>query len=159
VRALFLRSTRALFPFAIGEYLSLVLPDAHGRQRKTICDFVFALLSVRTGCQADCNSVDGTNSVARYFNTAAFAPAPDFRRGTAGVGIIQGPGTQLWDISVRKKIIFTEARNLELRADFFNAFNRTNFRNVQTNLSDGAYGRLTSSGVARNIQLALRFTF
>jgi hypothetical protein len=55
--------------------------------------------------------------------------------------------------------IFSETKNLELRGDFFNAFNRTNFRNLQTNLSDGAYGRLTASRVARNIQFALRFTF
>ncbi len=36
----------------LGEYISLILPDAHGHQQKAICDFVFALLSVRTCCQA-----------------------------------------------------------------------------------------------------------
>ena len=107
----------------------------------------------------DVNLPDGEPTVARYFNTAAFAAAPNTRRGNAGVGIIEGPGLQLWDLSVRKKFIFTETKNLELRGDFFNAFNRTNFRNVQTIVTDGAYGRLTSSGVARNIQFALRFTF
>ncbi len=94
-----------------------------------------------------------------YFNRAAFRAAPDTRRGSAGVGIIQGPGLQLWDLSVRKKFIFSESKNLELRGDFFNAFNRVNFRGLPTNLNDGAYGRLNSSGVARNIQFALRFTF
>jgi hypothetical protein len=94
-----------------------------------------------------------------YFNRAAFRSAPDTRRGNAGVGIIQGPGLQLWDLSVRKKFIFSETKNLELRGDFFNAFNRTNFRGLPTNLNDGSYGRLNSSGVARNIQFALRFTF
>lgn len=107
----------------------------------------------------DVNLPEGGPTVPRYFNTAAFRAAPDTRRGNAGVGIIQGPGLQLWDLSVRKKFIFSETKNLELRGDFFNAFNRTNFRNLQTNLSDGAYGRLTSSGVARNIQFALRFSF
>ena len=37
----------------LGEYISLILPDAHGHQQKAICDFVFALLSVRTCCQAE----------------------------------------------------------------------------------------------------------
>jgi Carboxypeptidase regulatory-like domain len=105
------------------------------------------------------NLPNGERTVARYFNTAAFAAAPITRRGTAGVGTIKGPGLQLWDLSVRKKFIFSETKNLELRGDFFNAFNRTNFRNLEIRLNDGAYGRLTSSGVARNIQFALRFTF
>ena len=105
------------------------------------------------------NFPNGERTVARYFNTAAFAAAPITRRGTAGVGIIEGPGLQLWDLSVRKKFIFSESKNLELRGDFFNAFNRANFRNLEIRLNDGAYGRLTSSGVARNIQFALRFTF
>jgi hypothetical protein len=42
-----------------GEYISLVLPDAHGHQQKAICDFVFALLSVQTCCQA---------ALARFFD-------------------------------------------------------------------------------------------
>ncbi len=36
----------------LGEYISLVLPDAHGHQQKAVCDFVLALLNVRTCCQA-----------------------------------------------------------------------------------------------------------
>jgi hypothetical protein len=36
----------------LGEYISLILPDAHGHQRKAITDFVLALLSVQTCCQA-----------------------------------------------------------------------------------------------------------
>ena len=103
--------------------------------------------------------VNSSSDPVYYFNRAAFRAAPDTRRGNAGVGIIQGPGLQLWDLSVRKKVIFSETKNLELRGDFFNAFNRTNFRNLATSLNDGAYGRTTSSGVARNIQFALRFNF
>ena len=34
------------------EYISLVLPDAHGHQQKAVADFVLALASVRTCCQA-----------------------------------------------------------------------------------------------------------
>lgn len=43
----------------LGEYISLILPDAHGHQQKAVCDFVFALLSVRTCCQA---------ALARFFD-------------------------------------------------------------------------------------------
>ena len=43
----------------LGEYISLILPDAHGHQQKAISDFVLALLSVRTCCQA---------ALARFFD-------------------------------------------------------------------------------------------
>jgi hypothetical protein len=43
----------------LGEYISLILPDAHGHQQKAICDFVLALLSVQTCCQA---------ALARFFD-------------------------------------------------------------------------------------------
>jgi len=36
----------------LGEYISLVLPAAHGHQRKAVCDFVRALATVETCCQA-----------------------------------------------------------------------------------------------------------
>ena len=43
----------------LSEYISLVLLDAHGHQQKAISDFVFALLSVQTCCQA---------TLARFFD-------------------------------------------------------------------------------------------
>jgi Transposase DDE domain len=36
----------------LGEYISLVLPAAHGHQRKAVSDFVCALVSAQTCCQA-----------------------------------------------------------------------------------------------------------
>jgi hypothetical protein len=54
----------------LGEYISLVLPDAHGHQQKAICDFVFALLSVRTCCQA---------GLARFFENFEAASKRLFR--------------------------------------------------------------------------------
>jgi hypothetical protein len=43
----------------LGEYISLILPGAHGRQQKAVCDFVLALVSVRSCCQA---------ALARFFD-------------------------------------------------------------------------------------------
>ncbi len=36
----------------LGEYISLVLPDAHGHQQKAVADFVHARVTVQTCCQA-----------------------------------------------------------------------------------------------------------
>src|SRR5438270_1502124 len=54
----------------LGEYISRILPDAHGHQQKAICDFVFALLSVRTCCQAE---------LARFFENFEAASKRLFR--------------------------------------------------------------------------------
>ncbi|MBA3439886.1 MAG: TonB-dependent receptor, partial [Pyrinomonadaceae bacterium] len=69
----------------------------------------------------DVNLPNGERTVDRWFNTAAFRQAPDGRPGSAGVGIIQGPGRQSWDISLRKRFAITEGSGLELRAELFNA--------------------------------------
>jgi hypothetical protein len=47
------------FSTRLGEYISLVLPDAHGHQQKAVCDFVLALVSVQSCCQA---------ALARFFD-------------------------------------------------------------------------------------------
>jgi len=54
----------------LGEYISLILPDAHGHQQKAICDFVLALLSVQTCCQA---------ALARFFDNFEAASKRLFR--------------------------------------------------------------------------------
>jgi hypothetical protein len=103
---------------------------------------------------------NGERSQRAWANRAAFQPAPDTRRGTAGVGIIEGPGSQVWDFSFRRRIGVTEKVRLQLQADVFNAFNRTNFRDMDVNLANGAaFGSLTASSNPRTIQLGLKFTF
>lgn len=107
-----------------------------------------------------------------WVNQAAFAPAPPTRRGTAGVGTIQGRSLQTWDFSMRKQFRLTERFRLRFQADMFNAFNRANLRNpdvsfgscsvVGTNPcapSNGGFGKITSAGPARNIQFGLKLDF
>jgi hypothetical protein len=58
------------------------------------------------------------------FNTCAFATNTVIGSfGDAGRNIIQGPGSQNWDISVFKLFPIREQMHLEFRAEFFNAFN------------------------------------
>jgi hypothetical protein len=102
---------------------------------------------------------NGNRSQAAWVNRAAFANAPDTRRGTAGVGTVEGPGTQVWDFSFRRRVGITEHLKLQLQADIFNAFNRTNFRDMDVNLANAAFGTLTAAGPPRTIQLGMKFSF
>jgi Transposase DDE domain len=54
----------------LGEYISLVLPDAHGHQQKAICDFVMAVVMVQSCCQA---------TLARFFDNFEAASKRLFR--------------------------------------------------------------------------------
>src|SRR5581483_10285319 len=101
----------------------------------------------------------GSDPLLEWFNKAAFGPAPDARRGSAGVGVITGPGRYFWDLSLRKWFSVTEQVKLQFQADFFNAFNQLNLNNPSTNFSAGGYGAITGSAPARNVQLGLKLTF
>ena len=94
-----------------------------------------------------------------WINPAAFATAPDGRRGTSGVGIVQGPNLQTWDFSMRKQFTITERVNLRFQADMFNAFNRANFRSPSTVVTSAGFGTIGSTGPARNIQFGLKLNF
>jgi hypothetical protein len=98
-------------------------------------------------------------TVNLWFNTSAFAAAPESRLGTAGVRSVPGPGLQLWDLSLRKRFALTERWRLQFQADFFNLFNKANFLNVATTVTNADFGTITSAAPGRNIQLALRLTF
>jgi hypothetical protein len=97
--------------------------------------------------------------LGEWFNKAAFANAPNDRRGTAGVGIIQGPGRYLWDISLRKRLSAGEKVRLQFQADFFNAFNMLNLNNPNVTTSSSAFGTISGTAPGRNIQLGFKLTF
>jgi Carboxypeptidase regulatory-like domain len=101
----------------------------------------------------------GDDPLTEWFNTAAFNEAPDIRRGTAGVGMIEGPGRYLWDLSLRKDFRVRERIKMQFRADFFNGFNEVLLNNPDTNVSNSAFGRINGTAPGRNIQLGLRMTF
>ena len=109
--------------------------------------------AIRT-CRADERTVD------RWFRTDAFAQPAPFTFGDAGRNIIQGPGIINVDLSLAKRVSMGGPRHLEFRAEVFNAANHPIFGFPNTNLSNAAYGRITSTRIdSRQIQLALRFAF
>ncbi|HEV2688744.1 MAG TPA: carboxypeptidase regulatory-like domain-containing protein, partial [Bryobacteraceae bacterium] len=94
-----------------------------------------------------------------WFNTAAFTNAPPAALGNAGVGIIQAPGWENWDVSLRKNFRVREGWNLGFTADAFNVMNHVNFDDPNVSTSNSAFGTISTSQPARNIQFGLRFSF
>jgi hypothetical protein len=110
---------------------------------------------------------EGPKTIAQWFNTAAFTPATT-TFGTAGRGIIIGPGVHNWDISLVKNFRWRENLRLRFSTDFVNAFNHSNLGNPnlapiydatlkQTNTN---FGRITAlSRDPRIIQFGLKLNF
>ena len=76
----------------------------------------------------------------------------------------QAAGIASWDISLAKQFPINEQHRITLRAEFFNAFNRTHFRKpggrISENFSSSGVGRIGSVTVPpRQIQFALRYDF
>jgi hypothetical protein len=93
-----------------------------------------------------------------WINPDAFGAAPANRRGTSGVGNVEGPNLQTWDFSMRKQFTLSERFNLRFQADMFNAFNRANYRVTSLTRTTAGFG-IPTAGPARNIQFGLKLTF
>jgi hypothetical protein len=103
------------------------------------------------------------------FNTCAFATNTIVGSfGNAGRNIIQGPGTQNWDISLFKFFPIREQMHAEFRAEFFNAFNHYDPEfdnpgsfntNIATQHGSSAFGFAQAAHDPRFIQFALKFYF
>jgi hypothetical protein len=99
-------------------------------------------------------------SLARWFNTAAFAAPGPFKFGTAGRGILFGPGAQNIDASFIKSFaIRGEHTRFEIRADFFNLLNQAKFGLPGHTVGVANFGIVNSASAGRSTQLAVRLEF
>ncbi len=84
--------------------------------------------------------------------------------GTLANYFFHGPGFSSLDVSLFKKFAlkFTEAAQLQFRAEFFNVLNHPSFQSppsTSLNIDSGSFGVLTSDYPPRVGQLALKLTF
>lgn len=109
------------------------------------------------------------------FDTTWFAPALAGRVGTSGRNQYYGPGLVNLDASLSRGFHLRERLSLQLRTDFFNLLNHTNFANPVADMSNASFGRITqtlgsavsnavgtsggANGGPRVIQVSLRLAF
>jgi hypothetical protein len=94
----------------------------------------------------------------RWFDKAAYAVPPTGTQGTAGRNTVRGPGTQVVDMSLMKRVMFG-SRRLEFRWEVFNLFNHANFGNPDANISNVTAGVISTADDGRNMQFGLRFVW
>ena len=110
--------------------------------------------------------LDDYRKTRLYLNRSQFAPVPvsaittaTLRPGNANPGLIRGPGNWSVNLSVTKGFRFTQTVRLDVRMDAFNAFNRINYNNPNTNITSPDFGRLLTSMSPRTAQLGARLSF
>jgi hypothetical protein len=119
-----------------------------------------------TGAGTRANPVPGVDpypqhqTVAQWFNPAAFTTPPAFTYGTVGRNTLNGPTLYNLDSSVSRKFAWSENRALTFRWEMFNALNHPQFGLPAATVGVGGAGTITSTQRAnRQMQFALRLSF
>ncbi|HEX3660033.1 MAG TPA: carboxypeptidase regulatory-like domain-containing protein [Acidobacteriaceae bacterium] len=83
------------------------------------------------------------NAINEWFNINDFGPNAIGTFGNSGKNPLRGPRYFDADLAAIKNTKLTERTALELRAEFFNAFNNVNFGDPDNILTDTAFGQIT----------------
>jgi hypothetical protein len=108
---------------------------------------------------------EGQRTVNNYLNKNSFTvPTADgihtYPWGSAGRNIAVGYGLFQLDIGLHKQFpLWSESRNLEFRAEAFNVLNQTNFMAPNSSISSTAFGSITSTFPARQLQFGMKLHF
>ena len=70
-----------------------------------------------------------------------------------------GPALSNTDLVIAKTTPITEKLNTEFRAEFYNAWNHTQFENPDGNFSDSTFGQVLKARDPRVMQFAIKFLF
>jgi hypothetical protein len=103
---------------------------------------------------------EGPKTVEAWYNKAAFELVPSGTFGNAGRNILRGPNWSTFDISVQRRIDFTDRVNATVRWDCFNLFDRANLGNPERNIASATAGVIsTLAGDPRVMQFSVRLGF
>jgi hypothetical protein len=101
----------------------------------------------------------GERSLQRWFNTEAFRNPALFQFGNAPRSVLRGPFQKTVDLTLAKEFVPAEPLRLELRSEFYNAFNHANFELPGRTLGAADFGSILSARPGRTVQLGLRVSF
>jgi hypothetical protein len=95
----------------------------------------------------------------QWFDTAAFAVAPQFTVGSASRNPVRGPSYRDADLAVMRRLTVGSRQALEIRAEVFNLLNTAPLGAPNAGLGAANFGTITSAGDPRVVQLAVKLLF
>jgi hypothetical protein len=94
------------------------------------------------------------------YNISAFALPAQFTFGNADRNILRGPKFMSTDLSLMKTVDLGAGARMQVRVEMFNVFNNVNYGNPNATFDNPtAFGRITSAGSMRQIQLGAKLIF
>jgi hypothetical protein len=104
------------------------------------------------------NLTSGQN-IDHWFDTTAFAAPNLYSFGNSGTGILTAPAYFNVDLSLVRHFRIRERFSLDLRSEWFNAFNRANFNAPNATIGTAQAGVINSTLPPRIVQMAAKVTF
>ena len=94
-----------------------------------------------------------------FFNTAAFVTPPAGKYGDERRGAVEGPCQFSWNVSIAKSVRFGAEQRHTFNAswEIQNLTNTPVFSGVGTTLGSNTFGRITSAGSMRTMDIMIRF--
>ncbi len=113
------------------------------------------------------NQVGSGYTSLQAFNPTVFSVPAVGTLGDPSKTLFRGPGLNDWDISLFKDFSIHERLRLQLRSEFYNAFNHTQYSAVNASAqfnpagaqTNAQFGQYTAAQNPRIIQLAVRLQF
>jgi hypothetical protein len=99
----------------------------------------------------------GPNGANTYFLPGAFTSETLGTFGTANRRFFHGPGIYNTDFGMSKRVPITESMSIQIRAEFFNVFNHTQFNQPNGNFSSSLFGVVTQARDPRIGQISAKF--
>ena len=121
----------------------------------------------RINISGDAQLGRGTRNQYQWFNTSVFSQPALGYIGSAARNSFRGPGQNQWDLSGFKNITVKERLTVQVRGEFYNAFNHAQWATINTAAKfnaagqqiNGLFGQATADRGPRVIQLAIRVSF
>lgn len=100
-------------------------------------------------------------SLNEWLDTTAFAVPGLYSLGSDSrtEPNLRNPGLVNLDALLSRSQPIGEKVQIQLRAEFYNSLNHTNFNGPQANVTASNFGQITSAGAGRSTQLGLRLSF
>jgi hypothetical protein len=107
----------------------------------------------------NCQTLPNSRELVGCYDAAAFAQPAAFTFGSAGRNILRGSKFLNTDLSLLKRVPVGGTANVEFRLEFFNLFNNVNYGAPNAQFGSANFGRISSAGAMRQMQIGARVFF
>jgi hypothetical protein len=107
----------------------------------------------------NCQPNPGGLGLVNCIDPTAFAMPAQFTFGNAPRNMLRGLGSKTVDMAFAKYFGLPGRARVQVRAEVFNLFNTVNWGNPNTTLGAANFGRITSAGAMRQMELGAKLIF